>query len=99
MVFICSENRFCNKSLIKYREINIANVAPIVLANETITVPLKIPKIAPPARVKIVAPGRENEVIRVYTTKKINKKRFGFASYIAVYIIFDDLRFSRVKKF
>lgn len=46
---------------------SIANVAPTTLENETKTIPIPRPKMAPPARVKIVAPGRENAVTTMYT--------------------------------
>ena len=42
-----------------------AKLAPIVLANETIMVPAVRPKIAPPASVRIVAPGSDRAVARI----------------------------------
>ena len=53
MFFISFLNLFCTQSLIKYRDINIAKVAPNVLAKDTTIVPLIIPKKAPPAKVNI----------------------------------------------
>jgi len=63
-VFSFSLNFPCTQS----RRINLdtkqARVAPILLAKETMMVPLSRPKRAPPARVITAAPGRDNEVTR-----------------------------------
>jgi hypothetical protein len=44
-------------------------VAPIVLAKETISVPVKKPKRAPPTIVRTTAPGRDKEVATTYMKK------------------------------
>lgn len=41
----------------------------MVLANETMSVPVKKPKSAPPAIVKTAAPGNDKEVATTYMTK------------------------------
>ena len=53
-------NLFSTKSLKKYLAPKKANVAPMVLESETMSVASFNPKIAPAARVKILAPGKEN---------------------------------------
>ena len=60
-----SENLFCNDSLNRKREARKASVAPIVDANETSNVPISTPNIAPPANVRIAAPGNDNPVIKI----------------------------------
>ena len=63
MVCICFLKRPCTQSLNIKREINMASVAPMVLANETATVPVSKPKKAPPPKVIQTAPGSENAVM------------------------------------
>ena len=63
MVFICCLKRPCTQSRNKKREINMASVAPMVLANETTNVPVSKPKNAPPPKVIQTAPGSENAVM------------------------------------
>ena len=48
------------------RDARKARLAPIVLANDTTSVPILRPKIAPPASVNIVAPGKDKAVVRMY---------------------------------
>ena len=43
----------------------IAKVAPTTLEKDTKTIPMPKPKMAPPARVRIVAPGREKAVTTI----------------------------------
>lgn len=61
-----------------YLEVAAARVAPIVLANETMIVPVISPKRAPEASVRIVAPGSERVVVRMYIMKKIVIVFIGF---------------------
>ena len=44
------------------RDIKKANVAPMLDANDTITVPQPRPKMAPPASVMMAAPGSDKAV-------------------------------------
>jgi hypothetical protein len=46
------------QSLSRYLESMQARVAPMELEKETITVPARVPKIAPASSPRIVAPGR-----------------------------------------
>ena len=45
------------------RALRKASVAPTLAANETISVPQPSPKMAPPASVKIAAPGMDSAVV------------------------------------
>ena len=63
MLFKCVSNRCWTQSLNKKGAASIARVAPMLLAKETIKVPMVKPKIAPPARDNAAAPGRERVVV------------------------------------
>ena len=56
------ENRFWMLSRSTKRAARKAKVAPMLEANETISRPQPSPKSAPPASVRIVAPGNDNAV-------------------------------------
>ena len=62
MVFKYVSNRCWTQSLNKKRAASIARVAPMLLAKETIKVPMVKPKIAPPARITLL-PRKERVVV------------------------------------
>ena len=62
MGFSLSPNFACTQSRSTNREARKARVAPIEEAKETITTPQARPKIAPPASVRMVAPGSDSPV-------------------------------------
>ena len=62
------------------RDAQNASVAPIELANETRIVPSTRPKIAPPARVRITAPGSDTPVTSTYIAKNPPAASHGFAA-------------------
>ncbi len=57
-----SPNFAWTQSRSKKREARKASVAPIVEAKETMTVPQSRPKTAPPASVRMAAPGSDSPV-------------------------------------
>ena len=58
---------------------SIASVAPMLEASDTTTVPHTSPKLAPPASVKIVAPGSDSAVTATYTAKNTSDTSTGFS--------------------
>ena len=73
-------NFVCTQSRNKRRDTKNASVAPMLEANDTITVPQSRPKMAPAAKVMIAAPGRDRPVTATYARKKIRAVRHGLAS-------------------
>ncbi len=62
MGFSLSPNFACTQSRSRKREARKASVAPSEEANDTITTPQRRPKTAPPASVRMAAPGSDSPV-------------------------------------